>query len=147
VSPGTLTFTGDLTLEATSKLLIELAGHTQGSEYDFLSVAGNATLGGELEVTFLDGFAAGVQPTDMFTVLTSSGSSGISLAFANAGNGQRLFTVDGLGSFQVNYGLASAFAANSLVLSNFEAIPEPSTWILIGFGGVLLAILRFRRRF
>ena len=53
--------------------------------------------------------------------------------------------VNGIGSFQVNYGLGSAFDANSLVLSNFSPIPEPSTYLLLGLGAVAIAF-RLRRR-
>jgi hypothetical protein len=39
--------------------------------------------------------------------------------FDNAVNGQRLTTVDGLGTFIVNYGAGSAFNPNQVVLNNY----------------------------
>jgi len=110
-------------------------------------VSGGATLGGAtLDVGLTNGFIA--VPNETFTILTAPG--GLSGAFSNVPNGQRLFTMDGLGSFLVNYGSSSAFAAtagpNSLVLSNFAAVPEPSTWALLALGGLALAVSRLRRK-
>jgi hypothetical protein len=152
VSPGKLALTGDLTLLGTSEILVELAGTNKGVTYDFLDVGGTATLGSiangyaTLKVTFLDGYQSTVNETNTFTVLTAAG--GLNQTFANVSNGQRLFTIDGFGSFQVNYGVGSAFAANSVVLSNFAAmpIPEPSTWALLVTGLGIVAFFARRRR-
>jgi hypothetical protein len=145
VSPGQLTLTGDLTLESTSLLLIELQGPAQGAGYDFVSVGGNATLGGQLALTFLSGYESSVLPEHTFTVLSAEGLSGL---FTNVANGGRLLTLDGAGSFQINYGVGSAFTGltNHLVLSDFQAIPEPSTWVLLGFGAFLIGLRLHRRR-
>jgi hypothetical protein len=140
-SPGTLAITGDLTLLSTSTLLIELGGRTQGTTYDFLNVGGNVTLGGTLSLSFVNGFASSVLGSDTFTILTAGGTSGLSGAFANIGTGKRLATLDGLGSFQVNYG----GGLNSVTLSNFQAIPEPSTYALMGLG-TLTVVAALRRR-
>jgi hypothetical protein len=50
-----------------------------------------------------------------------------------------------LGLFTVNYGVGSAFAANSLVLSNFTPVPEPSTFVLIALGAAAVFLYRRRR--
>ncbi len=143
-SPGMLTVTGNLTLLGTSELLIELAGPTQGTQYDFMSVGGAAELGGsQLKLTLLNGFGASILPTDTFTVLTAGTT--LSGTFSNVGNGQRLFMVDGVGSFQVNYGLGSAFSATSVVLSNFSPVPEPSTYALLVIGTLLIGWHLHRR--
>jgi hypothetical protein len=142
-SPGTLTLTGNLTLLSTSALLIELGGTAQGSTYDFLNVGGSAVLGGKLNVTFSGGFQSSVLSTDVFTVVSSSSLSGL---FTNVPNGQRLFTMDGLGSFQVNYGTGSVFGINNVALSNFQPIPEPSTYALLGSGLAALCFGALRRR-
>jgi hypothetical protein len=94
-------------------------------------------------VVFLNGFESHITSAGTFTVVTSSSLNG---AFANVPDtGLRLFTTDGLGSFQVNYGADSLFAANSVVLSNFVAVPEPSTYALLG-AGALMIVFRLRRR-
>jgi hypothetical protein len=51
--------------------------------------------------------------------LTIFNARGISGAFANVANGQRLTTSDGLGSFRVHYGPGSLFDENAVVLSAF----------------------------
>ncbi len=143
-SPGSLNITGNLSLLATSSLLIELGGTVAGSGYDVLSAGGGATLAGSLSLSFVNGFAANVQNSDTFTVVTAGGS-GLAGAFANIASGQRLFTTDGLGSFVVSYGSGSPFAASSVVLSNFQPIPEPSTYALLALGA-LAVLWQVRRR-
>jgi hypothetical protein len=142
-SPGTLAITGDLSLLTTSSLLIELGGATQGTSYDFLNVSGSAGLGGTLVVSFVNGYQTTMPSTATFTIITAA--NGLTGAFANVANGARVFTSDGIGSFQVNYGAGSSFAANSVVLSNFVAVPEPSTWVLMS-AGTALTLLGWRRR-
>ena len=97
----------------TATLTIELAG-TETNQFDLLSVSGPATLNGTLAINLLDNFrpAAG----DSFAVLKARSIEG---AFANAANGQRLATIDGFGSFIVNY------SATNLVLTAFEANQNP----------------------
>ncbi len=145
-SPGTLTLTGNLTLLGTSTLLIELGGMTQGTGYDFLNVGGSAVLAGGLSLTFANGFQSSVVPANTFTVLTASGAGGLTGSFANISHGQRLLTLDGAGSFQVNFGTGSTFGANSIVLSNFVAVPEPSTYALLGLGALAIVWTVRRRR-
>ncbi len=141
-SPGMLTITGDLSLLGTSTLLIELGGTTQGTGYDYLNIGGNAAIGGLLNLKFVNGFESSVLASNSFTILSSSGTAGLTGAFSNVGNGQRLSTLDGFGSFQVNYG----GGLNSVVLSNFQAVPEPSTYALLGLGVATLFVAMRRRR-
>jgi len=62
-SPGTVTVNGDLALQpvieqgllACSDLEIEIGGPNPG-DYDVIDVSGHATLGGQLNVTFINGF-------------------------------------------------------------------------------------------
>ena len=139
-SPGQLTLTGNLTLLSTSSLLIELGGTSQGTNYDFLSVGGTATIAGTLQLAFVNGFQGTALPVNTFTVLTAGGATGLTGAFANVPtSGLRINTIDGFGSFQVN------FTPNSVVLSNFVAVPEPSTWAMLASGG-LVVVFGFRRR-
>jgi autotransporter-associated beta strand protein len=136
-SPGSLTINGNLTLAATSALLIEIGGTTQGTDYDFLSVTGNASLGGDLRVTLVNGFSSSINSGHNFTILTAG--SAPSGSFANITN-QRVSLFSGIGSFQVS------FSGNSVVLSDFTPIPEPSTWALLGLGSALTLLSTLRRR-
>jgi hypothetical protein len=144
-SAGRLTINGAFSLLGASTLLIELASAGQGVGYDHLNVTGVATLGGQLELKLLSGFGPTIAATDTFTVLSSATLTG---AFANVANGQRLFTSDGYGSFLVSYGTGSAFPslANSVVLSQFQAIPEPSTYALLALGAVAVWFTTRRKR-
>ena len=49
-------------------------------------------------------------------------------------------------SFQVNYGPASTYALNSVVLTNFAPIPEPTTYALMGLGLIIVLAAARRRR-
>jgi hypothetical protein len=143
---GQLDINGNLNLLATSSLLFELGGALQGINYDYLAVGGNGVLGGTLLLSFQNGHQFSLLPTDTFTVLTAAGVSGLTGAFANIANGQRMLTADGFGTFQINYGVGSAFAPNSLVLSDYiVVIPEPSTYALLGLG-LLIVFVSVRRK-
>jgi PEP-CTERM motif len=94
------------------------------TQHDVLSIEGSALLDGALQLGLINGF----MPTalQMFTVgVTLNPVSG---AFSNVANGQRLTTLDGNGSFQVNYGPGSAFDPNDIVLSAFVAVPLPGDY-------------------
>ncbi len=144
-SPGTLTINGNLTLLSTSSLLLEIGGIVQGSGYDYLNVQGNVTVAGTLSLTLLGSVGTTILPTDTFTVVRAGGPAGLTGAFANIVNGGRMLTTDGGGAFTVNYGPGSAFAANTVVLSNFQAIPEPSTYALLALGALALLLTRRRK--
>ena len=116
-------------------LLFELGGLGQGADYDFMNVSGTAVLGGTLQLRFVNGFASTVTSADTFTILSSSGLSGSFLNVPTTST--RLGTFDGGGSFLVNY------VGNSVTLTNFSPIPEPSTYALLALGvGVLAALSR-----
>ncbi len=136
-SAGTFNITGDLTFGSTSGLKVELGGTTQGTEYDFLDITGAATLNGTLSLSFISNFEISAQSTDTFIIVDSSALSG---QFSNVSNGSRITTTDGLGSFIVNY---SSIAVS---LSDFQAVPEPSTWALMSLGGLLLIYHQIRLR-
>lgn len=93
---------------------MDIGGTTPGTEYDTLSILGTASLGGDLEISLLDGFLPATN--DLFTVLDSET---IVDQFENIPAGERLTTSDGLGSFLVSYGLGSPFEAGALVRSEF----------------------------
>ena len=102
---------GAVSLLSASKLTFQLGGLTQGSQYGFLNVNGTVSLGGQLVLSFVNGFVAA--QGNSFTVLASTGP--LSGRFANVASGTRLDTSDGSGSFVVSY------AGNSIILSDFLA--------------------------
>ncbi len=148
VAPGTDGTAGYLTLNGLTTFLpgasakFDLGGTSQGVQHDFLEVGGTLTLGGNLAVKFISGFNTSVSSTMTFDLI---GTTALLGSFANVPNGGTLITTDGLGSFKVNYGLTSGFAVNHVVLSNFVAVPEPSTWILL-LSGLGAAAVSLRRR-
>ncbi|MFN3168862.1 MAG: beta strand repeat-containing protein [Phycisphaeraceae bacterium] len=75
-SPAQVQFDGGFGVATTGVVEIEIGGTTPGSEYDQLVIAGDADLGGTLELVLIDGFT----PTlgQSFTVLTSAGLNGTS---------------------------------------------------------------------
>lgn len=66
-SPGRAVLTGDFEQVSDGALDIELGGLVAGDEFDVLAVSGTATLAGDLDVSYWDGFVA--QVGDSFRVL------------------------------------------------------------------------------
>ncbi|HEX2473904.1 MAG TPA: hypothetical protein VHK01_04105, partial [Lacipirellulaceae bacterium] len=120
-SPGSTTITGDYTQQAGGALEIEIGGTLPGTGYDAVSVNLRATLGGQLQLALIGGFVPG--QANIFTVLMAN--TGLTGAFANVVNGQRLATSDGTGSFLVHYGATSAFNPRHVVLTNFQSTLLP----------------------
>ena len=73
LSAGTLTVFSDYMQSGAGVLEIELGG-TQAGEFDLLSVTGDASLGGVLEVVLIDGFMP--RENDEFVVLTAASVAG-----------------------------------------------------------------------
>lgn len=117
LSPGlgsqAATLVGSYTQLVGGKLKLEIGG--LNGLHDSLIVSGSADIDGQLEICLTNGFTP--DSSDTFPVFAAASLIGI---FDNISNGQRLDTADGLGSFIVNYGIGSPFAANQIVLSQFE---------------------------
>ena len=114
-SAGGTTILGDYAQQAGATIEIEIGGTATATEFDFVHVTGTATLGGELELALISGFLP--DPADEFIVFNAD--EDLLSFFANAGNGDRVFTIDGDGSFLVHYGPTSAFDPNQIVLTDF----------------------------
>jgi len=113
---GSTSIFGDYLQRRNANLAIDIGGTSAGVTYDAAS-AGSILLDGDLDLTLIDGFVPAA--TDVFGVLRSSNLAG---TFQNVLNGERLETVDGRGSFQVNYGIGSLFDSSKVVLSDFLSI-------------------------
>jgi hypothetical protein len=139
---GSGTIVGDLVLSSDpSTLSFSIGGKMQGADYDSLLVDGNVTLGGLLQVDLANGFEP--DAVDTFVLLEQSPGYEFDGQFLDVPDGGRLETLDGLGSFLVNYGTGQY--SNEIVLSDFEpgTLPEPAS----AAAGVSLAgILLTRRR-
>ncbi len=141
-SAGRIDILGDLTFESTSSFLIEIGGLTPDTEFDqvrqFTQLGGSGvTLGGILDISFLNGFQNSISASDAFAILTSD--QGLGGGFSNVTSGNRLLTSDGFGSFLVTYD------GSQVVLSQFQ-IPEPSSATLLLMSGALVALMMRRRR-
>jgi fibronectin-binding autotransporter adhesin len=141
-SLGTLTISGNLTLSSTAETVVELGGTISGVSYDLISVTGTVSLDGTLKLSFINGFATTITASDTFTVLTAPTLSGV---FVNVASGSTLGTLGGEGAFSVFYGVGSPFSANSVVLTNFTPVPEPSTWALLLLGLAALGLIARRK--
>ncbi|MCX7428683.1 MAG: matrixin family metalloprotease [Planctomycetia bacterium] len=75
LGPGVLTIGNNYTQQSTGTLSVELGGLAQETQYDLLDVGGTATLGGELEIAILGGFAPSL--LDSFLVMSCYSRTGV----------------------------------------------------------------------
>jgi len=124
-SPGKLHFAGDLMMEGTTAIQMELADL---NTYDAIQVDGLLTYDGTLAITLLGGYRPGVSETfNLFAPASvASGSQFDAITFDMAGY-----------TGEMNY--------ETGVLT-ITAVPEPSTLALAGITILALAGLRHRAR-
>jgi hypothetical protein len=133
-SPGTLNIDNGYTQESGGTLDIGIADHV--SAFGSLSVSGDVTLSGALDVQLDGGFV----PTlgEMFQIITFTG------------NLYGDFTSTNFGVFGNNYTFEEIRDSNDITLEVIQgaspAVPEPSTLLLTGGALAALAALRMRRR-
>lgn len=123
---GQLTIEGDFAPDANSGLLIDIKGAQQGTEYDLLAIAGEASLAGNLYLYM------GYEPVagTVFTILTATG--GVHGQFAN------IFA----GGLQV----APIYGTDSVSIQFGAPVPEPGTYAMFLAGLGLLGLWSKRRR-
>ncbi|MDZ7616595.1 MAG: PEP-CTERM sorting domain-containing protein, partial [Patescibacteria group bacterium] len=132
-SVGAATIFGDYTQAAAGTLQIEIAGTGDGgTDFDLVEVYGNTLLDGWLEVSLLDSFVP--ELGDHFDVLHTSGTLGIANLRISGDPPSPIF-----GWWQVDTVLGPGGEGLTLRLS---AVPEPSSFVLVGFG--LLGLLWWR---
>ena len=108
-SASSLTIDGNMNLLAGANLTFDLDGTQQGSTYDFIHVTNSVSFLGTLSLSLDSNFVPAA--TNTFTLMEFGSESGL---FDNVVNGGRLATLDGSGSFRVNY------TTNSLVLDDYQ---------------------------
>lgn len=151
-TPGRTTIAGNYSVQAGS-LAVDLGGTTQATgfqtgQYDFLSVSGQAAIGGNLTVNVLSGFTPNGNQT--FTILTASSLSG---RFANAQHGTRIVSENGLHTFVVSQSSTSvslgAYLAVVAPTISAVAVPEviaPGDAIVLGVTASSLAPVTYEWR-
>jgi len=73
-SPGLLSVQGSYSQTGTGRFIVELGGDSSGVEHDLLAISGAASLGGSVEVRFIDGYAP--PAFTAFDILTASSVTG-----------------------------------------------------------------------
>lgn len=129
---GQLSVIGNLALQAGSVLNFDLGGYTQGSQYDTIFVSNTNTLAGQVSISFINGFGSTITNGSTFVLLTASPLTG---AFANAPNGSRLQTTDGLADFLVTYFPSAFVLSDSHDLRDSVGDGIPNWWRHQYFGG------------
>ncbi|MFA9479948.1 choice-of-anchor tandem repeat NxxGxxAF-containing protein [Phycisphaerales bacterium AB-hyl4] len=129
-SPGILSVTGDYTQDEDGTLLIEIGGLNAGIDYDVLDIGGDAVLGGELVLRFIDGFA----PTqdDEFDFMQVFGDTFENFELVTIENLEDDFEYDIVG------------VGTLVALNDGTFIPEPGTLALLSMGGLMLVRRRSR---
>lgn len=139
VAGSTLTVDGDLTLEASSTLAIDIGGAAlEGIDYDVLNVTGNAAIdGGTLDVSLVGGFSP--QLGDAFDILDFGTSSGAGFAAFNlpALDPGLDWNTDDL----LTAGILSVISNGGL-----GAVPEPASCLLLAMGMAAVAAASRSRR-
>ena len=135
LSPGELTIDGNLFVDASSDLVVEIGGLSPGIQHDVLAVTGDVDIEGAVVLQFIDGFAP--REGDVFDFLTVTGVadfSGASLVVEGLAPGFQ-FSLDPSGG-----------ALRLTALTDGEFVPEPDSAMLFLVGAVL-ALRRHSRRF
>ena len=137
-SPGLLTFGNNLTL--AGEVVMELNGTTtRGTDYDAVNVGNLLTYGGKLTLSLTGTYTAGAT-FNLFDFASTAGSfTSIDLNGSYTGS-----LVNNLGTWTGTVGGVDwQFTENDGI---FQAVPEPSTYALIGMAAAAFAGYSIRRR-
>lgn len=130
-SPGTLTFSSNLTLLDSSVLVMEI-NSTNAGDYDRLVVGGAMTRAGTLMITNIGSWSFAVSNRfDLFDYASWSGGFSVT----------NLPTLDG----GLKWDFTDFESQGVLTVALALPIPEPSPFLAMGAGLALLAVLRRRR--
>lgn len=135
-SPGTTLVQGDYTQGATGILSIELGG-TGAGLFDVLQVTGTATLAGELDVAFWNGFSA--TAGDSFDIMSATNLTGSFDTFNLAALGAGLV-------WDVDYLYDQDVAGTDYLRLSVQAVPEPEAYAMMLAGLGLVGWAARRRK-
>jgi hypothetical protein len=128
--PGSLTVTGDYTQTAAGTLDADIGGLSAGTQYDRLTVNGDISLNGALNVAFVGAYLPVVD--DQFLIFDNAGSNPIS-GNLGVGEGTTFLVAGGNRKFHITYqGIDLGGTGNDIVLSTsniaptLDAIPDPA---------------------
>jgi len=127
MSPGELKLGGNLTIINGSRFVFEL-----GPTSDLVTVAGSLIFSGSGHAVF-DIVDAGIVAGGDYTLVGFSSSSGLSLSSLSFGSTPAGFS----GTFELT---------STAITLHVDAVPEPSTWILLIAGGAAFFFLCWRKR-
>jgi hypothetical protein len=110
----------NVVFDALNTLVLEIGGPTAGSQYDQLDLSGLATLGGTLQVDFVNGFTPSL--------------------------GQEFDLILGLatGQFSQVLGLPAGWHVEYSA-EGVTVLPEPATMALVALGGLGMLVRRRRK--
>ena len=126
-SPGFMAIEGAFSQGEGGRLLVELGGNAEGTEYDVLQVDGEATLAGTLEVTLLDGFEPSLG--DTFDILDFGSISG---------DFDEVILADLAGTLQWK---VSGLLSDGII----SVVPEPTSIALLALGVLTISSRRGAR--
>jgi len=140
-SPGILEINGDLTLDSSSSLLMEITGLGLG-EYDQLFVSGALTFesGSVFDLSFTEGFALSQgESLDLFSATTTVGLDFVAFTFSGIETG-----------FMYETMLSEEGGLSLIALNDFVSTTAPSVVPVPGaiwlFGSGLIGLIGFARR-
>ncbi len=128
---GTIT-TASLTLTSGSILDYEF----NNTANDFTAVTGALTLNGGSFNLYQEGTVTAFDKVGIYDIMSYSSLNGAGIGSLSVANEQAGF----------NYTFIDDTADDLIQLDITAAVPEPSTWMLLLGGGVVLACYQFRRR-
>lgn len=137
-SPADILFEGDLYLNDTSILTIELGGLQPGTGFDQLTTNGNVFLNGMFELDLVNGFVPMIG--DNFMIIENLGIAPLFGEFTNLGQGSTITAGDY--TFEIDYFGGSG---NDFVLSSVSSIPEPGALALAASAITAFCFSRRRR--
>ncbi len=144
---GSITITGNVTLQPASHLALDLGGLTRKTAYDCLTVSGAFTLGGNLDISLLGGFIPLLGHTfDLFDSASTIGTfAALNLPSLTAGLGWNtsLLTTTGVisvistGPVSASWNLPGSGSWSTSLASNWNPAVPNSSGAVATFGAAI----------